>query len=1012
MKKHQLLKPWLAALGLFFGLSQAQATMVRLAVDLSAGTAGQSTTHSAQFAADRAIDGILTNVTNTLTSDPSPRWWVDFPVGDEIAVQVLRIHNRDNCCQARLSDITITLLNSSDNVIETVGPLNVANVDGGPEFLEVEFPSPISDVATIEISRINSTAEQPGVLAIAEVQAFVFEEQKIPLATNIGRVETVNRIVSQSSSNASAANGVDGNYGNFTHTLPSDENPAWTIDFGEDMVFQATTIFNRVDCCPGRFRDLFVEVLASDDSVLFKSDILNPGNELNSPSSLSVDLMTLNDGAPFVGQKLRISRVPLNEDPQTADGAVLSMSEVEIYGGSPFPDTDNDGMDDDYETQYGLNIGTDDSGEDADGDGLTNIQEFNGTGVANYLGGTDPTNADVDEDGLNDFQEVSTHQTDPFVADTDEDGLLDGEEVNTTNTDPHQFDSDGDTYSDGMEVSQGSNPNDPNSVPIHTMITTVSGLLGGDITNPYNHGVETPAETGTFFNWKTITATSQAYFNAPEGAFNIFDNRIGGANDKWCCESPPQAVTLEMHGSYSLTHFTVTSSNDSPERDPREWAIQGSNDGVTWENIYPVPGSADDPSGGGNGLWTGRNQTRRFDLPDPSASYRYFRYQVETTGSNLHALGEIEFFGTVDETDSDNDGLPDWYESKYAFLNPNDPSDASLDEDGDLLSNLEEYQFTSEPGVADTEGDGVDDKTEKDNGANPYSSDSDVDGFTDLVEVARGSDPADAGSLPPLDPINFVIVDDEAYQPITGTAADFDTRGQLVYAWNGGAIDVTVFGIPFQASNLLGSTASGLDPWNQRPDSDPNYETLLDTISWSSARPRILEIPNLVIGEEYLIQFWVADTRSGTSDRTYFFETNNMNSVGLLAGNTSNNPPDVGEFAVATFTPTMSDTMYVFADGTAAAQYNAIMVRQLTGVVYDPEITGIVHDGNEVTISATGLDAAVTYELRSSPDLATPFAPLTPAVEVTGQATADFVDPSPAADRRFYQVWQVVPATE
>lgn len=41
-----------------------------------------------------------------------------------------------------------------------------------------------------------------------------------------------------------------------------------------------------------------------------------------------------------------------------------------------FTDTDNDGMDDGWETTYGLNVGVDDSQDDLDGDGTVNIDEF------------------------------------------------------------------------------------------------------------------------------------------------------------------------------------------------------------------------------------------------------------------------------------------------------------------------------------------------------------------------------------------------------------------------------------------------------------------------------------------------------------------------------------------------------------------------------------------------------------------------------------------------------------
>src|SRR5258708_21344457 len=62
--------------------------------------------------------------------------------------------------------------------------------------------------------------------------------------------------------------------------------------------------------------------------------------------------------------------------------------------------------------------------------------------------------------------------------------------------------------------------------------------------------------------------------------------------------------------------------------------------------------------------------------------------------------------------DTDNDGLPTWYERQYTFLNPNDPSDAAKDFDNDGLTNLQEFQLGTRPDIADTDGDGVKDGAE------------------------------------------------------------------------------------------------------------------------------------------------------------------------------------------------------------------------------------------------------------------------------------------------------------
>ena len=66
--------------------------------------------------------------------------------------------------------------------------------------------------------------------------------------------------------------------------------------------------------------------------------------------------------------------------------------------------------------------------------------------------------------------------------------------------------------------------------------------------------------------------------------------------------------------------------------------------------------------------------------------------------------------GTPDcnDLDDDNDGMPDDYELTQGF-DPYDASDANYDPDGDGSTNLDEYNFGTDPQNPDTDGDGVDD---------------------------------------------------------------------------------------------------------------------------------------------------------------------------------------------------------------------------------------------------------------------------------------------------------------
>ena len=316
-----------------------------------------------------------------------------------------------------------------------------------------------------------------------------------------------------------------------------------------------------------------------------------------------------------------------------------------------------DGLDDDFETSFfgDLSEGPDD---DFDMDGLTNLEESES--------GLDPSNEDTDSDGLKDgvedgtgtFVSASQTGTNPLNPDSDSDGLLDGVEdgggtfisVTKTGSDPNLPDTDDDNQKDGFEVENLTDPNDPESKSAIATITLINDLLGGDLTDPEDDGTESETifangdvgqTAGTNFNWVSITANAEEYFGnfgGSEGSFDMFDNLTGGGQNKLCCGGAPVFATVEFENPVSLTHFTLTSSNDTPSRDPLDFQIQGSNDGITFEIIYE---RIDGPS-----IWGAtRNQTARIDLPSASNPYKFIRYDVTRTGGPNHALAEIEYFG-------------------------------------------------------------------------------------------------------------------------------------------------------------------------------------------------------------------------------------------------------------------------------------------------------------------------------------------------------------------------------
>jgi len=102
-------------------------------------------------------------------------------------------------------------------------------------------------------------------------------------------------------------------------------------------------------------------------------------------------------------------------------------------------------------------------------------------------------------------------------------------------------------------------------------------------------------------------------------------------------------------------------------------------------------------------------------------------------------IGQLKYAFNFDVTeDTDENGLPDWWESLYGV------SSAEGDADSDGLSNYGEYFYGTNPNNADTDSDGMPDLWEVTYGLNPInpsdaSDDLDGDGLNNVSEYQRGT---------------------------------------------------------------------------------------------------------------------------------------------------------------------------------------------------------------------------------------------------------------------------------
>jgi uncharacterized protein (DUF1800 family) len=184
--------------------------------------------------------------------------------------------------------------------------------------------------------------------------------------------------------------------------------------------------------------------------------------------------------------------------------------------------------------------------------------------------------------------------------------------------------------------------------------------------------------------------------------------------------------------------------------------------------------------------------------------------QIERTGGAAGGYLGFDYLkleaDPVALADSDDDGMPGWFEDLYGFSDL-DGADAGLDADDDGLSNLAEFQTGTNPRDRDSDNDGLTDSAELGLGSNPLSpdsdgdsiadgeevltnlllADSDSDGYPDPFELEQGSAPNDAGSVP-FDFPGAISLQFISEQHADARLAPWETAGYFRFPhWNSSA---------------------------------------------------------------------------------------------------------------------------------------------------------------------------------------------------------------------------------
>jgi clumping factor A len=362
-----------------------------------------------------------------------------------------------------------------------------------------------------------------------------------------------------------------------------------------------------------------------------------------------------------------------DSDPQVSESGTLAFAVSALFTlqtRTDAPDQDGDGLPDAWETANGLNSALSDASADPDGDGLTNLQEYNG--------GWHPL---VAENAA-----LSSSQSALFLTDT---GAYPS---------GYTLDTDGDGMPDWWEVKYGLNRlvNDAASNPDGDDLSSVQEYLAGrnPAVDDLSGEVQQPS---ALFTLDTIGL-------AP-------DTDQDGMPDAWETARGLNPLVADANADPDgdgRTNIEEYNANTDPQ--VNDWLGPTSLASANFlldTGAYPGGYSLDSDSDGMPDWWEARYGLNLLVIdatanPDTDDLTNLQEYKAGTNPIVFDFLEIIFAVGNVFPlntggafTDTDGDGLPDWWERLYTGSSTTVLPGGDLDNDG--LNNFLEFAFGTDP---------------------------------------------------------------------------------------------------------------------------------------------------------------------------------------------------------------------------------------------------------------------------------------------------------------------------